>query len=97
MDVDKNFASGHNVHFTCTFVLWGKRNSYSTLANHHHWYGCLTPPSFLTKEKENSFAAPVADSQVGWQQLQWVDSVYNAPHLIVANGNGVVMMEIVIN
>ena len=71
-------------------------NSYSTLANHHDLRSCLAPPS-SPKKKTNSFAAPVAESQVGWQQLKWVASVYNAPHLIVRNVNGIVTMEIVIS
>ena len=56
----------------------------------------LPPPS---PKKKNSFAAPVAGSQVRWQQLHRVASVYNTPHLIVGvgNGNSVVMMEILIS
>ena len=37
----------------------------------------------------------MAESWVGWQQLQWVASVYNTAHLIV--GDSIVTMEIVIS
>ena len=57
----------------------------------------LSRPSLFPHQREKKKAAAVAESQVRWQQLQWVASVYNMPHLIVINSNGFVAMEIEIS
>ena len=43
----------------------------------------LGQSSSLMQLSRPSLLPPVAESRVGWQQLQWVASVCNVPHLIV--------------